>query len=57
MEHTKPLRVFAGQTLELAKGKIDVLAPSKFSGAYKKIAADITEGMGLIASKGFANAA
>lgn len=52
MEHTKPLRVFAGQTLELAKGKIDVLAPSKFSGAYKKIAADINDGMEKIAEKG-----
>jgi hypothetical protein len=52
MEHTKPLRTFAGQTLELAKGKIDVLAPSKFSGAYKKIAADINDGMEKIAEKG-----
>lgn len=52
MEHTKPLRVFAGQTLELAKGKIDVLAPSKFSGAYKKIAADINDGIEKIAEKG-----
>ncbi len=52
MEHTKPLRTFAGQTIELAKGKVDVLAPSKFSGAYKKIAADINEGMEKIAEKG-----
>jgi len=52
MEHTKPLRTFAGQTLELAKGKLDVLAPSKFSGAYKKIAADINDGMEKIAEKG-----
>ncbi len=52
MEHTKPLRVFAGQAIELAKGKIDVLAPSKFSGAYKKIAADINDGVEKIAEKG-----
>ncbi|MBK8251844.1 MAG: hypothetical protein IPK82_04150 [Polyangiaceae bacterium] len=52
MEHTSPLRTFAAQTLELAKGKIDVLAPSKFSGAYKKIAADINDGMEKIAEKG-----
>lgn len=52
MEHTKPLRTFAEQTIELAKGKIDVLAPSKFSGAYKKIAADINEGMEKISEKG-----
>ncbi len=52
LEHTKPLRTFAGQTLELAKGKLDVLAPSKFSGAYKKIAADINDGMEKIAEKG-----
>ncbi|MEZ4300935.1 MAG: MXAN_5187 family protein [Polyangiaceae bacterium] len=52
MEHTKPLRTFAAQTIELAKGKIDVLAPSKFSGAYKKIAADINDGMEKIAEKG-----
>ena len=52
MEHSKPLRTFAGQTVELAKGKIDVLAPSKFSGAYKKIAADINDGVEKIAEKG-----
>lgn len=52
MEHTKPLRTFAAQTIELAKGKIDVLAPSKFSGAYKKIAADINDGMEKISEKG-----
>ncbi len=52
MEHTAPLRMFAAQTIELAKGKIDVLAPSKFSGAYKKIAADINDGMEKIAEKG-----
>ncbi len=52
MEHTKPLRTFAAQTIELAKGKIDVLAPSKFSGAYKKIAADINEGMEKVSEKG-----
>ena len=52
MEHSKPLRTFAGQTVELAKGKIDVLAPSKFSGAYKKIAANINEGMEKVSEKG-----
>jgi hypothetical protein len=52
MEHTKPLRVFAAQALELAKGKVDILAPSKFSGAYKKIAADINDGTEKIAEKG-----
>jgi hypothetical protein len=51
-EHTKPLRTFMDQTVELAKGKIDVLAPSKFSGAYKKIAADLNDGMEKIAEKG-----
>lgn len=52
MEHTKPLRVFAGQALEFAKGKVDILAPSKFSGAYKKIAADINDGVEKVAEKG-----
>src|SRR5205814_567684 len=39
MEHSKPLGTFMGQTQELAKGKIEVLAPSTFSGAHKKGAA------------------
>jgi len=51
-EHTKPLRTFMDQTVLLAKGKLDVLAPSKFSGAYKKLAADINDGMEKIAEKG-----
>lgn len=51
-EHTMPLRTFGAQALEFAKGKIDVLAPSKFSGAYKKIAADINDGVEKVAEKG-----
>lgn len=51
-EHTKPMNTFAKEAIRLAKGETDVLAPSKFRGAYKKIASDINDGVDKIAAKG-----
>lgn len=51
-EHTRPLQVFRAEAVRLAKGEIDVLAPSRFRGAYKKIAADLNDGIEKVAAKG-----
>ena len=51
-EHTKPMSTFGKEALRLAKGDVDILAPSKFRGAYKKIASDINDGIDKIAAKG-----
>ncbi|WP_044245774.1 MXAN_5187 family protein, partial [Chondromyces apiculatus] len=52
LEHTRPLQVFRAEAIRLAKGEIDVLAPSRFGGAYKKIAADLNDGIDKVAAKG-----
>ncbi len=40
-EHTRPIQIFRREVARLAKGEIDALQPSKFTGPYKKIAADV----------------
>lgn len=52
LEHTKPMSTFGKEAIRLAKGEVDILAPSKFRGAYKKIASDINDGIDKIAAKG-----
>ncbi|MDC3952336.1 MXAN_5187 family protein [Polyangium jinanense] len=52
LEHTQPLATFGKEAIRLAKGEVDVLAPSKFRGGYKKIASDINDGIDKIAAKG-----
>lgn len=52
VEHNRPLAIFGGEILRLAKGEIDVLSPSRFRGAYKKIAADLNDGIEKVAAKG-----
>jgi len=52
LEHTKPLATFGKEAIRLAKGEVDMLAPSKFSGGYKKVASDINDGIDKIAAKG-----
>ncbi len=52
VEHTLPLRTFRREAQRLAKGEVDQLAPSRFRGAYKKIAADLNDGIEKIAVKG-----
>ncbi len=52
LEHTKPLASFRKEAERLAKGEIDMLQPSRFRGAYKKIAADLNDGIEKVAVKG-----
>src|SRR5204863_9283435 len=52
LEHTRPLSVFRREVARMARGEIDVLAPSKFRGVYKKIASDLNDGIEKIAAKG-----
>ncbi|NUP07915.1 MAG: hypothetical protein HOW73_17860 [Polyangiaceae bacterium] len=51
-EHTMPLRTFQRVAHEFAVGKTDTLAPSRFRGLYKKIAADINDGVDKALAKG-----
>lgn len=52
LEYNRPLNTFRSEAARLAKGEIDVLAPSRFRGAYKKVAADLNDGMEKVAAKG-----
>jgi hypothetical protein len=51
-EYNRPLNTFRSEALRLAKGEIDVFSPSRFRGLYKKIAADLNDGMEKVAAKG-----
>jgi hypothetical protein len=51
-EHNRPLATFRNEAMRLAKGEIDVFSPSKLRGAYKKIAADLNDGIEKVATKG-----
>jgi Double sensory domain of two-component sensor kinase len=52
LEHTAPLSAFKKEAARLAQGQMDVLQPSRFRGAYKKIAADLNDGIEKVAVKG-----
>ena len=52
VEHTMPLGTFKREAQRLARGEVDQMAPSRFRGAYKKIAADINDGIEKVAIKG-----
>ncbi|MFO0618340.1 MAG: MXAN_5187 family protein [Polyangiaceae bacterium] len=51
-EHTMPIGVFRREAARMAKGEVDQLAPSRFRGVFKKIAADINDGVDKVAAKG-----
>jgi len=51
-EYNRPLNTFRTEAVRLAKGEIDVFSPSRFRGLYKKIAADLNDGMEKVAAKG-----
>lgn len=51
-EHTMPLRTFRREAVRFAKGETDQLAPSRFRGLFKKIAADVNDGVEKAAAKG-----
>lgn len=52
LEHTRPLSTFKSEVARIAQGQIDVLQPSRFRGVYKKIAADLNDGIEKVAAKG-----
>ena len=52
VEYNRPLQTFRNEAIRMAKGEIDVLAPSRFRGVYKKIAADLNDGIEKVAAKG-----
>src|SRR6186713_1189611 len=51
-EHTRPLSIFRREAGRLAKGEVDQMQPSKFRGAYRKLASDLNDGIDVVASKG-----
>ncbi len=52
LEYTIPLSIFRADTTRLAKGEIDQLQPSRFRGAFRKIASDINDGIDALLAKG-----
>ena len=51
-EHSRPLWVFRREAQRLSKGEADQMQPSKFRGVYRKIAADLNDGIDVVAAKG-----
>jgi hypothetical protein len=52
LEHSRPLGTFRHEVARLGKGEIDSLQPSRFRGIYKKVAADVNDGVEKVAVKG-----
>lgn len=52
LEHTRPLVGFGREAQRFAKGEVDLLAPSKFSGAYRRVASDVNDGVDKQLSRG-----
>lgn len=50
LEHSLPLKKFRLESEKLAKGETDQLQPSRFRGVYRKIAADLNDGIDKVAS-------
>jgi hypothetical protein len=51
-EHTRPIHNFKLEVERLAKGETDQLQPSRFRGAFRKIASDLNDGVDKILAKG-----
>ncbi|MBI4702719.1 MAG: hypothetical protein HY744_16475 [Deltaproteobacteria bacterium] len=49
-EHTLPLARFRRATRDLGAGRVDVLKPATFGWSFKKIAADINDGLDKVAA-------
>jgi len=49
-EHTLPLHRFRVEALKLASGESDQLQPSRFHGVFRKLAADLNDGIDKVAS-------
>jgi hypothetical protein len=52
LEHTRPIHNFRLEVQRLAKGEVDQLQPSRFRGAFRKIASDLNDGVDKILAKG-----
>jgi hypothetical protein len=52
LEHTRPIHNFRLEVQKLAKGEADQLQPSRFRGAFRKIASDLNDGVDKILAKG-----
>ena len=52
LEHTRPIAIFKNEAERLAKGQTDQLQPSRFRGVFRKIAADLNDGMDQVMAKG-----
>jgi hypothetical protein len=52
IEYTRPLQTFRREASKLAKGELDQLHPSRFRGIYRKIAAELNDGIDHVAAKG-----
>jgi hypothetical protein len=52
LEHTRPIHNFRLEVQRLAKGETDQLQPSRFRGAFRKIASDLNDGVDKILAKG-----
>lgn len=50
IEHSLPLKNFRLESEKLAKGETDQLQPSRFRGIYRKIAADLNDGIDKVAA-------
>lgn len=50
IEHSMPLRLFKSESSKLSSGESDQLHPSKFRGVYRKIAAELNEGIDKVAA-------
>lgn len=51
-EHTRHIGLLRAEARRLAKGETDVLSPSRLRGSFKKIAAEINDGIDKIVEKG-----
>ena len=52
VEHTRPIRVFRDEAARFARGELEVLTPSRFRGLFRKIAADVNDGIDKQLAKG-----
>lgn len=52
LEHSRPMATFGKEAARFAKGETDQLAPSKFLGAFRKIASDVNDGVEKAVAKG-----
>jgi hypothetical protein len=51
-EHTLPIRVFREEAGRFARGEVELLTPSRFRGLFRKIAADVNDGIDKQLAKG-----